>query len=481
MNAQQTGLGSLVQVQTPPTVGLSPVTIPNIQSGIIQKTAIQPQVGPPSDINAKTGITPQGQAPGAVPPPNAAISSSGPSGLGSTVPQGQAPVAPQTTAPTSGGIGGIVTGITGATVPQQPGLYFGGNPSAPGQFQAGYQNAGYQAQQALNNQAGQALGATNASTGLLAQAAAGTTPSAADISMQQGISASTRAQLAAAASARGGAYGQEAAAQQAGANAAGVQSQGVGQAAALRAQEIATAQQAYSGAQLSQQGINNQMALGSETLGVQADQGYQQLGFNTLGQQLNASATAQGYATQAALAQAQMNQSGSNALIGGVAGLAEAGLMSSDITGKQDIQPQGAGQIPQVAPQGMSRQDVLAMLAQMRGSGAPPQGAISSDERGKDGSDGAPVADSYLEALARSKATYSYKDPSQQPTSSPRPPGARYGGVMAQSLEQVPEIGTQLVTNTPRGKTLEGGANLSAALMGLGRLAERVKALEGMR
>jgi hypothetical protein len=478
----------------------------------------------------------------------------GGNGLASVAP---GPQATSPTAGTSGTPGGTVSQLSGSQVQGQPNLWFGGNPNAPGQFQAGYQNMGNTEQTALNNQAGQALGTTaptvatgpaNAyagmanqgmtqqqqATGLLAQAAQGNTPSAADISMQQGIAASARAQLAAAASARGGAYGQEAAQQQASQNIAGQQSQGVGQAAALRAQEMATAQQAYVGASAQQTGaaqqsqaqaaqqaqaqaalqaqqnqINNTMALGSETLGSNANLAYQGMGMGVMTQQLGAQEAQQGMAQQAALANAAQAQSGTNALIGAGSNIGAALLKSytSDINAKQGIQPQGAApaaqftpppmQAPAPPPQqsGYSKQDVLALLQQMRANPAPEVAPapppidpsqqpaqvpnITSDERTKEGGDGAQVADSYLEALARSKATYSYKDPSQQPTSSLRPPDARYGGVMAQALERVPEIGQQLVTNTPRGKALEGGANLSAALMGLGRLAERVKALEG--
>lgn len=91
------------------------------------------------------------------------------------------------------------------------------------------------------------------------------------------------------------------------------------------------------------------------------------------------------------------------------------------------------------------------------------------------------MADSFLDALDSSKATFEYKSPTDQPLSPlhPKLPGARFGGVMAQALERVPEIGQTLVTNTPHGKMVEPATGLSAVMMGLGRIDERLKALEG--
>jgi hypothetical protein len=144
----------------------------------------------------------------------------------------------------------------------------------------------------------------------------------------------------------------------------------------------------------------------------------------------------------------------------------------------------------------MNKSQMMQYLQSLRGNATAPSFApnvqipqmmpqaevpqITSDEETKEGDEGGGhVADAYLDRLAASKAVYSYKDDANQP--SQRPHGARYGGVMAQALESTPEIGHQLVSDTPHGKALEGGANLSAALMGLGRLAERVKQLEGAR
>lgn len=143
--------------------------------------------------------------------------------------------------------------------------------------------------------------------------------------------------------------------------------------------------------------------------------------------------------------------------------------------------------------------DISPYLAQLRAMGQTQAGAIggvatpnldaamgaplTSDARAKVRVQRAPTADALLSTLAKSKSTFAYKDPSQQPVSAlhPKVPGARFGGVMAQDLERVPEIGRQLVTDTPRGKQLEPGATLSAALMAIGRLEEKVEALQGRR
>lgn len=85
-------------------------------------------------------------------------------------------------------------------------------------------------------------------------------------------------------------------------------------------------------------------------------------------------------------------------------------------------------------------------------------------------------ADRFLDHLH--PYTYRYKDPADEPNS--QPTGGRYLGVMAQNVERSP-TGKQIVTDTPRGKVLEGGAMMSAMAAGLGRLHERMRELEGER
>jgi len=114
-------------------------------------------------------------------------------------------------------------------------------------------------------------------------------------------------------------------------------------------------------------------------------------------------------------------------------------------------------------------------------------GMVPSDERMKGGiashavSEGTKSgqrteADMFLEHLR--PYTYRYKDPSNEPSS--QPTGGRYLGVMAQDVEQSP-TGPQIVKDTPRGKILEGGALMSALAGGVGRLHQRLSALESRR
>lgn len=105
----------------------------------------------------------------------------------------------------------------------------------------------------------------------LQAAAAGQMPSQAELQMQQGIQQSTSAQQALANSARGG-PGAWAAAQRASMNnAAQMQQTGIGQAAALRAQEMATARGQLAQAQ---QGYGQMLgAYGGQYLGAQQQMG----------------------------------------------------------------------------------------------------------------------------------------------------------------------------------------------------------------
>lgn len=141
--------------------------------------------------------------------------------------------------------------------------------------------------------------------------------------------------------------------------------------------------------------------------------------------------------------------------------------------------------VPPTVPMGMpmihSDEDTKTSVAgKVHGSGNfgggisrvhPSEGTKSGQRSGGDMTE----ADHFLAHLT--PYTYKYKDPSNEPTSEPN--GGRYLGVMAQNVEQAPEIGRQIVKDTPRGKVLEGGALMSAMAGGLGRLHERVSQLEG--
>jgi hypothetical protein len=327
------------------------------------------------------------------------------------------------------------------------------NQSAPGIQQ------GLSAQQAATGtsaQQAQGVGQQLNGLNMLNATATGNGPNVAGMASQQATSQALQAQLAAGASARGGAYAQAAAQQQAGRNAAGVQAQAAGQASLTAAQQQLTAQQQYAQAAQGLSTVANQAQsvagtnaanltqsqLANQQAGLQyyegqqtAYQQQQQMAANLATSQLNADYGLSGTALQTQTQQNIANQQQQTQLASGAAG-ATAGLIGlaalSDVRLKDVIAPQG--------------------------------------DRG--------VADAFLDALAKSKATFVYRSPADQPVSTPRHAKARFGGVMAQALEAVPEIGRQLVSDTPRGKRLEGASVQSASLMGLGRLAERLAKVE---
>jgi general stress protein YciG len=102
-------------------------------------------------------------------------------------------------------------------------------------------------------------------------------------------------------------------------------------------------------------------------------------------------------------------------------------------------------------------------------------GDISSDANGKDVRPGGhTVADAFMDHLT--PFSYEYKNPQNEPSS--KKDGGRYLGVMAQDVERAPEIGRQIVTDTPHGKVLEGGALMSGLAAATGRLHERTDAIE---
>lgn len=102
-----------------------------------------------------------------------------------------------------------------------------------------------------------------------------------------------------------------------------------------------------------------------------------------------------------------------------------------------------------------------------------------SDERLKTGVVRGGLMSNFLDTLAHSRATYKYKNPADEPRSIPT--GGRYAGVMAQDLERVPEIGHQLIIDTPHGKYVDQKTMTSALSAGLGEIHERVRRLEGRR
>jgi hypothetical protein len=84
------------------------------------------------------------------------------------------------------------------------------------------------------------------------------------------------------------------------------------------------------------------------------------------------------------------------------------------------------------------------------------------------------LADDFLRSIH--PRHFAYKDPSLAPSPDH---GGGFLGVFAQDVEQAPGIGDQIVTRAPNGlRQINQGAGLSAALAGIGRLHERLAALE---
>lgn len=342
----------------------------------------------------------------------------------------------------------------------------------------------------------------------LMQQANGQGTSAAQAQLQAGQQQNLANMLAAAHSATGpGASLAGYNAMQAGAQAGAQTNQ---QAAILRAQEQNQAQGQLANV------LNQQQAANLEATKTQAQLQEQQLQSNQQTDLGYANAMINAGQGQSALQQAQAkdmmsaqqlnqdtsktNASNSKDLIGGLISgggslLSSIGSIAfSDINAKSNIAPAGSpsNYQPLAAPTGpngvpasmpaanVSHQMAVARPAIPQSPAAsmmaPPVG-VMSDEGAKnvDFHEHGTISDKYLDSLSRSASTYTYKDPGHEPTD--RPHGGHYLGVMAQSLERSP-TGDTLVEDTPHGKALNMGANLSAALAGLGRLHERLSALE---
>lgn len=160
-------------------------------------------------------------------------------------------------------------------------------------------------------QAQDARGSQMDALSLQQQAANGQAPSAAQSLSRNMLDQSLQAQMAGAASARGGSLAQAAAMRGASQQAGAMQQQGMNQIGALRAQEMAQARDAYShgagavrgqdfaaqGLAQQQQGMDMQSELAQRQMNQQAQMGYEQMGWNTQNADLNASLTRYGIDT----------------------------------------------------------------------------------------------------------------------------------------------------------------------------------------
>jgi hypothetical protein len=332
-----------------------------------------------------------------------------------------------------------------------------------------------------------AFTANQAKQAALAQALqgnfAGTGPTAAPAQFQQGLDQSLSAQLAARAGAQGGGP-QGMAAQLAAQQGAGQMGMGNAlQAAQTRGAEQNAAaqglgqlygtmgQQAQMGAA---QGIgaaqfNTQQQFQQEQLNQANQLANQQFQQNVNEQQLQANAALYGTQAQAAAAMAMQQQGQQSALTNSlIAGGAQVG--------GQLLKP-GAGGGGGGGGQGTISQAQLYDNSSFAPMGSPDSYDPNSDERLKEGIEGEgqrSLADEFLRHM--DPKSFRYKDPANEPR--PVPTGGRYLGVMAQNIERTPEVGRQMVYDTPTGKRVATGPTLMAALAGLGRLDEHRRDLE---
>jgi hypothetical protein len=245
-------------------------------------------------------------------------------------------------------------------------------------------------------------------------------------------------------------------------------SAGIGGAGAMAARNAQT-----TGATL---GINNANATAQANAQFQAQgaQQYQQAANQYAQQQQAWQQGQQGYgAGYASLQQQQYNQNSQNQL-GAYqqAQQVQEGQLTSDVN--QAVAQEQRGTNAQAAANAANSQwnNQLTGAALQGTTSLIGMGAMS-DARIKKDILRDTLADKFLEHLH--PYSYRYQDPADDPGG---PTGGRYMGVMAQDVEQAPEIGPQLVKNTPRGKALSVPATMSALAAGVGRLHERLKALE---
>jgi hypothetical protein len=419
---------------------------------------------------------------------------------------------------------------------------YGGTATGAAQAAGMYGSMGQNAQQregvqvdygranSANNQAEQSRAQQLGIAGIMAARARGEVPSIASMQADRQMHQAAAEQTSAAASARGPAA--LALAQQgAAANTAGAQANISSMAQINGAQERLQAEQAAMGAysgmrgqdyqnqsQAAQQaqyqaGLsaeqrkqNDQFQLGA--MGLQNDVNKAQLGAqgNQASIEANASqAKAQAAQAQAALAQNQSQYDSSRwdkyLIAGGGAAATAGGVLLLNALGGNAGNAGGGNTtvgefgaspnygVPLAGDTSTSSSDTGSYYGGNDGSSAgassnPWQDGVNSDVRLKQGIEnegqhplmnGNSRVDAFLDGIH--PLSYHYKQESSEPRS--QPTGGRYLGISAQDLEAVPEVGHQLVSEGPRGKQVEIGPSLSAALAGLARLHERVKELEG--
>jgi endosialidase-like protein len=307
---------------------------------------------------------------------------------------------------------------------------------------------GMQGPTAQNQYAGADRGMVTGSLGDSAQQQANAaalirnSQNAAGAQIQQGTDAGIAANMALANSSRGGAAARAGAQRQAQENNAtmdsGVAAQAAqqGNANALQAQGLAqsaTAQQAQTG--LAQQAQDSSNALAQANLQQQQTSINNQYAANLYGTQ----ATAQ----------------------------------ANSLAGLNDFQTQ------ENAANGLQLNEDQANAGALTNAVSGVAGAVAaglkSDERSKEGiRDHDSLVDDFLGRI--DPKSFHYKDPNEA--------GAGHGmylGAMAQDIEKTPGVGSTMVRDVGGRKMLDTNATLSGALAGLGRLNERLAALETKR
>ena len=273
----------------------------------------------------------------------------------------------------------------------------------------------------------------------------GLAPSVAQAQQQQGLRQAQMQQAQLAANARGGGANQAAAQRMAAMQGANLTGQAVDQAATLRAQEYASAANAFGGlASATRQGDLARGQLGAE-------QAYRQAGLEAQQRALN---------DQRFMGTEQLGYNVGNAQMSGQMGHQQQ--MSNNSLAAQKIQ---AGVESENAANAMK---LVGAAAAAAGGGA----AAGSLSGGGPGSDirikenirsGHESTEQMLDQLH--PYVYGYKEPEK----------FGYGqrqGVMAQDLEKS-SLGAAAVQDTPEGKTIDMGKGLSLSLAGLANLHER--------
>lgn len=252
------------------------------------------------------------------------------------------------------------------------------------------------------NQQNIARGSQSDALGLQRAAAMGQVPSAAQIQMQSGIDAATRAQMAMANSAKGGGSAMAAAQRQALSSGADMQMQGVQQKAALRAQEMEAARNSYMQGATGIRGQDlNSRAQDLQQMGLSQDQAYRQaqleagqralndqtgLGYSGLANQVmlgqlsadtNVYDTKSGATASGDQLQFEKNKQANDNIMSGLRTMG-GGLMS-DIRAKTSIAPAGASQVAALSEgtkrPGASPAYAQSLAAAMRPAAAPSASA----------------------------------------------------------------------------------------------------------